>query len=160
MAKKLVAYFSATGTSAARAKQVAQAAGAQLYEIRPTVPYTSADLDWRNRHSRSSEEMNDPHSRAQVDGKVAQMDAYDVVFVGFPIWWGVEPRIVDTFLESYDFSGKTIIPFATSGGSGIEYATAHLRSACPHIQQWRTGKLLNDSDFRKIAAWVEDLGLV
>ena len=85
MAKKLVAYFSATGTSAARAKQVAQAAGAQLYEIRPTVPYTSADLDWRNRHSRSSEEMNDPHSRAQVDGKVAQMDAHDVVFVGFPI---------------------------------------------------------------------------
>ena len=115
MSKTLVAYFSASGETARLAKTLAQAAGGDLYAIVPEQAYTSADLNWNDKHSRSSLEMNDPASRPAIAGKVPDMGGYDTVFVGFPIWWYVAPTIVKTFLESYDFSGKTVIPFATSG---------------------------------------------
>ena len=119
MAKKLVAYFSASGVTAKVAKALAEVTGADLFEIQPVVPYTNADLDWMNKKSRSSVEMSDPASRPEIGNKVPDMDQYDTVFVGFPIWWYVAPTIINTFLESYDFSGKTVAAFATSGGSGM-----------------------------------------
>ena len=127
MKKTLVVYFSASGVTARAAKEVAAAVGADLYEIRPEQPYTAADLDWMDKRSRSTIEMNDPGCRPAIAEPVEQMEQYDTVFVGFPVWWYVEPRIVDTFLESYDFSGKTLIPFATSGGSGIGKAEKSLQ---------------------------------
>ena len=142
MAKTLVAYFSASGTTAHTAKEIAQAVDADLYEIRPAQPYTAADLDWNDKRSRSTAEMNDPACRPEIAGAVENMEQYDTIFVGFPIWWYVEPRIVDTFLESYDFSGKTVIPFATSGGSGIGRAEKSLREHCPKAN-WKQGKLVN-----------------
>lgn len=117
MSKKLTAYFSASGVTKRYAEKIAKATGADLFEIKPKVPYTNVDLDWRNSNSRSSVEMKDPDSRLEIAEKLADMEEYDTVFVGFPIWWYVAPTIIDTFLESYDFSGKTVIPFATSGGS-------------------------------------------
>ena len=117
--KKLVAYFSASGVTKAVAEALAEAARADLYEIKPEIPYTKADLDWKNDQSRSSVEMKDPASRPRIADKVENMEEYDVVFVGFPIWWYIAPTIIDTFLEGYDFSHKTIIPFATSGGSDL-----------------------------------------
>ena len=119
MKKALVAYFSASGVTAKAAETLAQAVNADLYEIQPEKPYTRADLDWTNRQSRSSVEMRDPDSRPAFFKRPLDLEAYDVVFVGFPIWWYVAPTIINTFLESYDFSGKTIVPFATSGGSGM-----------------------------------------
>ena len=145
MSKKvLVAYFSASGTTARTAKEMAEAIGADLYEIRPEQPYTSADLNWMDKKSRSTIEMNDPSCRPGIAEPAQDMEPYDTVFVGFPIWWYVEPRIVDTFLESYDFSGKTMIPFATSGGSDIKKAEKSLKEHCP-AASWEKGKLLNGS---------------
>lgn len=115
----LVAYFSASGTTAQTAKNLAEAVGADLYEIRPAVPYSRGDLDWTDKNSRSSVEMNNRSGRPALADTDANVAAYDVVFVGFPIWWYVAPTIVNTFLESYDFTGKTVVPFATSGGSGM-----------------------------------------
>ena len=126
MSNILVAYFSASGVTARAAKEIARAVGADLYEIRPAEPYTDADLNWMDKKSRSTREMNDPACRPAITGAVENMEQYDTVFVGFPIWWAVEPRVVDTFLEGYDFSGKTAIPFATSGGSGISRAEKSL----------------------------------
>ena len=117
MSGKLVAFFSASGVTAALAQRLSRAAGADLFEIKPAVPYTSADLDWTNASSRSSVEMKNPASRPEIAEKLPSMADYDVVFLGFPIWWYVAPTIINTFLESYDFSGKTIVLFATSGGS-------------------------------------------
>jgi len=117
--KVLVAYFSATGTTAGVAERLAKATGGDLFEIKPVEPYTDADLDWRDKQSRSSVEMADKSSRPAIASKVEDMSKYDVVFVGFPIWWYREPSIIDTFMESYDFAGKTVVPFATSGGSGM-----------------------------------------
>lgn len=142
MKKILIAYFSASGVTAGAAKKMAAAIGADLYEIRPRRPYTDADLDWTDKRSRSTAEMHDPACRPEIAQRVEDMERYDTVFVGFPIWWYVEPRIVDTFLESYDFSGKTMIPFATSGGSGIGRAEKSLRSHCPKAE-WKKGRLLN-----------------
>ncbi len=142
--KTLIAYFSASGVTARVAKEMANAIGADLYEIQPTEPYTSADLNWMDRKSRSTVEMNDPACRPAIGSPVEHMGQYDTVFVGFPIWWYVEPRIVDTFLESYDFSGKTLIPFATSGGSGISKAEKSLQAHCPKAD-WKKGQLLNGS---------------
>ena len=142
MSKTLVAYFSASGVTAHAAKEVARALGADLYEIRPAQPYTQADLNWRDKDSRSTAEMRDPASRPAIAEPAAEMDQYDTVFVGFPIWWGVEPRIVDTFLESYDFSGKTLIPFATSGGSGIKTAERSVQAHCPKAT-WKKGQLVD-----------------
>lgn len=138
----LIAYFSASGVTARAAQQMAEAVGADLYEIRPAQPYTDADLDWRDQHSRSTLEMRDPASRPALADPVPALDGYGTVLLGFPIWWYVEPRIVDTFLESADFTGKRVIPFATSGGSGIAGAEKSLRAHCPKAD-WGEGRLLN-----------------
>ena len=124
-----------------------------LYEIRPAKPYTAADLDWTDSKSRSTIEMNDPACRPAIAEPVTDMGQYDTIFLGFPIWWYVEPRIVDTFLESYDFSGKTVIPFATSGGSGIGKAEKSLQAHCPGAD-WKKGQLLNGSG---AGAWARSM---
>lgn len=155
MRKILVAYFSASGVTARAAREVAEAVGGDLYEIVPAEPYTDADLNWMDKKSRSTLEMKDPACRPAISGDVRDMEPYDAVFIGFPIWWYVEPRIVDTFLESYDFSGKTLIPFATSGGSGIGKAEKSLQDHCPKAS-WKRGKLVNGG----AAAWAKSvLGL-
>lgn len=150
MNKTLVAYFSASGVTARAAREIAEAVGADLYEICPAEPYTDADLNWTDKKSRSTVEMNDTACRPAIAEPVANMEQYDTVFLGFPIWWYVEPRIVDTFLESYDFSGKTVIPFATSGGSGIGKAEKSLQQHCPKAS-WKRGKLVNSG----AAAWAK-----
>ena len=142
MSKTLIAYFSASGVTARAAREMADAIGADLYEICPAAPYTDADLNWMDKKSRSTLEMNDPACRPASASQVERMEQYDTVFVGFPVWWYVEPRIVDTFLESYDFTGKTMIPFATSGGSGISKAEKSLREHCPG-GNWKKGRLVN-----------------
>jgi flavodoxin len=160
MSKKLVAYFSASGVTYELAKVLAEAASADLYEIKPEVPYTKADLDWQNSRSRSSIEMKDPSSRPAVADKNANISAYDVVFVGFPIWWYVAPTIINTFLESYDFSGKTIVPFATSGGSGLGKTKEKLQPSVSGTAIWKEGKLLNGRPSQDaLVKWVESLNL-
>ena len=131
MSKKLIAYFSASGTTAAVAKNLAKAAKADLYEIRPETPYTSADLNWQNKNSRSSLEMRDKSSRPALADADARIEEYDTVFIGFPIWWYVAPTIINSFLEQYDFTGKKIVLFATSGGSGFGKAVAGLQPSAP-----------------------------
>ena len=132
MSKQLVAYFSASGTTARVAKDLAKAAGADLYEIKPAVPYTRADLNWQDKNSRSSLEMRDKSSRPALADTGANIADYDTIFVGFPIWWYVAPTIINSFLEAYDFSGKKIVLFATSGGSGFGKAVAGLQPSAPH----------------------------
>lgn len=129
--KVLVAYFSASGVTAKVADRLSKAIGADLFEIKPAEPYTSADLDWTNKKSRSSVEMADKSSRPAIANKVADMSKYDVIFVGFPIWWYREPSIIDTFMESYDFSGKQVVPFATSGGSGMGDSGSIMQKLAP-----------------------------
>lgn len=143
--RALIVYFSASGTTAKVARKIADATGADLYEIRPAQPYTEADLDWTDKKSRSTVEMNDRSCRPAMAEPVPDMSQYDTILVGFPIWWYVEPRIVDTFLDSCDLSGKTVIPFATSGGSGIDRAESNLRSNYPRAN-WGRGRLLNGGD--------------
>lgn len=130
MKKALVAYFSASGVTAGLAKKLSDAADADLFEIAAAVPYTKADLNWMDKRS-SSVEMNDRRSRPAIGSRIENMDLYDVVFVGFPIWWYREPSIIDTFMESYDFSGKTVVPFATSGGSGLGDSAQNLQALVP-----------------------------
>lgn len=155
--KMLVAYFSASGVTAKAAWKLSEAAGADLYEIKPEVPYSSADLDWTNKKSRSSVEMNNPASRPSIAGKMEGMEQYDVIFVGFPIWWYVAPTIINTFLESYDFSGKTVIPFATSGGSGLGKTNERLAPSCPGATLLK-GKMLNGSlSQEELKAWAQSL---
>lgn len=155
--KMLVAYFSASGVTAKAAWKLSEAAAADLYEIKPEVPYSSADLDWTNKKSRSSVEMNDPAFRPAIAGKLEDMEQYDVVFVGFPIWWYVAPTIINTFLESYDFSGKTIVPFATSGGSGMGKTNERLAPSCPGATLLK-GKMLNGSlSMEELKAWVQSM---
>ena len=150
----LVAYFSASGTTARAAKAIAQAVGGDLYEIRPAVPYTAADLDWTNKKSRSSVEMSNPNSRPEIAEKVSNMADYDTVFIGFPIWWYVAPTIINTFVESYNFSGKTIVPFATSGGSGMGKTVEVLKPLCP-TANWEKGKMLNRVSDLELEDWVK-----
>ncbi len=145
MGKILVAYFSASGVTARTAEAIGQALAADVYEICPEKPYTSGDLNWMDKNSRSTLEMNDPACRPAISGTAADIGQYDTILLGFPIWWGVEPRIVDTFLDSYDFSGKTLIPFATSGGSGIAAAEKSLRSHCP-AGAWGKGHLVSPAN--------------
>ncbi|GHU98947.1 flavodoxin [Spirochaetia bacterium] len=160
MSRKLVAYFSASGITAELAKTLAKAASADLYEIKPKVPYTKADLDWRDSRSRCVIEMQDPSSRPAVADTNANIASYDVVFVGFPIWAYVAPTIINTFLESYDFSGKVIIPFATSGSSGLGKTTEKLQPSVSGTAIWKEGKLLNGKPSQDVlAAWVESLNL-
>lgn len=148
MSKVLVTYFSASGVTAKTANKLAKEVDGDVFESEPKEKYTSADLNWMDKKSRSSVEMNDPASRPEIAKQVENMDMYDTVLVGFPIWWYVEPKIIDTFLDSYDFSGKTVIPFATSGGSGIENVEKNLQKEYPNIN-WGKGKLLNGS----VKAW-------
>ncbi len=155
MSKKLVAYFSASGVTKRYAERLAQAADADLFEIKPTVPYTDADLNWQNSNSRSSIEMKNPDSRPEIAEKLSDMDKYDTVFVGFPIWWYVAPTIIDTFLESYDFSGKTVVPFATSGGSVMGKTADVLRQVCP-AADIKDGKVLNNMTDEKIKQWLNE----
>ena len=157
MSKVLVAYFSASGVTAKLAERLAEAIGADLHEIQPEVPYTDADLDWMNKKSRSSVEMNDSIFRPEIAGKLEGMDQYDLVFVGFPIWWYAAPTIINTFLESYDFSGKTIVPFATSGGSGMGNTNEKLAPSCPGAILMK-GKMLNGLlSQEELKAWVKSL---
>ncbi len=148
MSKILVAYFSAGGVTAKAAKNLAEAAGAELFEIRPAQPYTQADLDWHDENSRSSVEMRDASARPEIAEKVADMGKYDVIFLGFPIWWYVAPHIINTFLESYDLSGKKIVLFATSGGSGFGKTIEELKQSCPDAAVTE-GKLLNGNPGRE-----------
>ena len=157
--KTLVAYFSASGQTAKLAKTLAGVTGGDLFEIAPETAYTAADLDWMDKKSRSTIEMKDPESRPAIAGKVADMAQYDTVFVGFPIWWYVAPTIVKTFLESYDFSGKTVIPFATSGGSGMGRTVDVLKGVCP-VARFLPGKRLDsDASAEEVTAWVKSLGV-
>lgn len=132
MSRKLVAYFSASGVTAKVAESLSEAIGADVYAIEPMVPYTKADLNWMDKNSRSSVEMKDPNSRPEIAERRDNMDEYDVIFLGFPIWWYVAPTIINTFLESYDLSGRTIIPFATSGGSDMGKTNEKLQPSCPN----------------------------
>ena len=159
MSRKLVAYFSASGVTAKLAENLAEAVGADVYEIRPAVPYTVEDLDWRNKQSRSSVEMANPASRPEISGKRDNMDEYDTVFVGFPIWWYVAPTIINTFLESYDFTGKKIIPFATSGGSGMGATNLNLKPSCPDSQLYQGQVFRADAKLEELSVWVESLKL-
>ena len=147
--KRLVAYFSASGTTA-------RAAHADLFEIEPKIPYSAADLDWTNKKSRSSVEMNDPASRPEVKSRVENMASYDTLFLGFPIWWYTAPTIIKTFLESYDLAGKQIVLFATSGGSGLGKTESALRPCAPNAV-WKGGKLINGATESALAAWAESL---
>lgn len=160
MNKTLVAYFSCSGQTKKLAETISEAVGGSLYEIEPAVPYTEADLDWTNKRSRSTAEMNDLSSRPAVAGTVKNMEEYDTVFVGFPIWWYLAPTIINTFLESYDFSGKTVVPFATSGGSGMGKTESVLKKSCSSETDWRPGKRLSSGASKaEVSAWVESLGL-
>ena len=155
--KSLVVYFSCSGVTKKTAELLSDVAGGDVVEIRPEVPYTKADLDWMDKKSRSTVEMNDPSSRPAIADKVEHMEQYDTVYVGFPIWWYVAPTIINTFLESYDFSGKTVIPFATSGGSGMGKTEAVLHVLCPDSVNWKSGKMLNGYDRAQMEAWVRTL---
>lgn len=157
MKKTLVAYFSCTGTTERVAKDLAEAIGADLYEIEPQKPYTAADLNWMDKKSRANSEMSDPSSRPELKGAVAGMDSYQTVFVGFPIWWYVAPRIINTFLERYDFSGKTIVPFATSGGSGLGKTAEELKKSCSSSVRIAKGRVWNGSSSKEaLAAWAKE----
>jgi len=156
--KKLVAYFSASGVTKNVAEALAGVAQADLFEIKPETPYTKADLNWNDRQSRSSVEMQNPSSRPAIADKVVNMEEYDTIFIGFPIWWYVAPTIINTFLESYDFSGKTIVPFCTSGGSGLGKTEDVLKAICPDCVLWRPAKLLNGKvDKDTLRKWVDSL---
>ena len=160
MARILTAYFSASGVTAKAAEAIAKAEGADLFEIRPEKPYTAADLDWRDRNSRSTVEMADPDCRPPVTGTVENMARYDVVFVGFPIWWGREPSVVDTFLDGYDFSGKTIVPFCTSGGSGMGKTAERIASIVGDGAKVEAGKRLGgEVSPEDLKLWTEGMGL-
>lgn len=152
-AKTLVAFFSATGITARAARRAAEAVGADLYEIEAEKAYTTADLDWRNKRSRSSLEMEDNACRPAIASGPLDMDGYDTVLLGFPIWWYVEPRIIDTFIEGVGLSGKRVVPFATSGGSGISGAEERMRELCP-AAAWEHGGVLNGGD---AAAWARSV---
>lgn len=160
MSKKLVAYFSASGVTARAAQMLANAVGADIHEIQPKVPYTKADLNWMDKNSRSSIEMNNKSIRPEITESSIRMDGYDVVFLGFPIWWYVAPTIINTFLESADFSGKKIILFATSGGSKFGKTVEALKVSVSADTELIEGKLLNGrQSVEAIKAWTDTLDL-
>lgn len=140
--KVLVAYFSASGVTARAAREIAAATGGELFEIAPALPYSRADLDWTDKNSRSSVEMNDEGCRPAMKSAPPDISGFDRIFIGFPIWWYVEPRIIDTFLENLDLKGKEVVAFATSGGSGIAGAERRMKTLCP-AAKWQKGKLVN-----------------
>ena len=155
MSKKLVAYFSASGVTAKLAKNLSQAIGADLYEIQPEQPYTTADLDWTNKRSRTTREMTDKTFRPAITGKVENMEQYETIYLGFPIWWYVAPTIINTFLESYDFSGKKIALFATSGGSGFGKTVSRLEGSVDKSAEFVSEKLLNRAGKAEIESWLK-----
>ncbi len=161
MSKKiLVAYFSATGQTARLAQTIAHVTGADVFEIKPQVPYTSADLNWNDKTSRSSIEMNDSTSRPQMAHPAENIADYDTVFLGFPIWWYEAPRIIETFLESCDLAGKTVIPFATSGGSGMGKTDSILKGVCGEGIDWREGKRMTSATTKaEVEKWVKQLNI-
>ena len=160
MSRKLVAYFSATGVTAKVAELIADAAGADVYQIQPEVQYTPADLNWMDKNSRSSVEMNDKKIRPAMVKRSLQVEDYDVVFLGFPIWWYVAPTIINTFLESFDFAGKKIILFATSGGSGFGKTVEELKVSVTDDTQIVEGKLLNGKQtLAGVSEWISSLKL-
>ncbi|MBQ3694229.1 MAG: NAD(P)H-dependent oxidoreductase [Synergistaceae bacterium] len=159
MSNKLVAYFSASGVTGSVAKKLAEAVNADIYEIKPKVPYTNADLNWNDSSSRSSIEMRDKSSRPELADRNAKIDGHDVIFIGFPIWWYVAPTIINTFLEAYDFSGKTIILFATSGGSGFGKAVEGLQVSAPNASI-REGKVFNRRvTTEELKKWADSLSV-
>ena len=159
MNKSLVAYFSASGVTAKLAKTLAEAIGADIFEIAPKVPYTTADLDWMDKNARSTIEMNDPTSRPEIATKCDKMSEYDTIFVGFPIWWYVAPTIINTFLESYDLAGKTIIPFATSGGSGMGKTNERLAPSCKGAKLLDGKRFSSSASPAELSVWVDGLAL-
>ncbi len=158
--KVLVAYFSATGTTKTLAEYAADAMGADLYEIVPEEPYTDDDLNYSDRNTRATVEQNDKSVRPAISGSVENMEQYEIVFLAFPIWWGEEPRIMDTFVEAYDFSGKTVVPFCTSGGSGIGSSGENMQSLSTGDATWLDGERLSSSSSREdMVDWINGLGL-
>ena len=159
MSKTLIAYFSASGETARLAQTLAEVNGGDLYEIKPETAYAAKDLNWNDKSSRSSVEMNNAACRPAIVGTVEDMARYETVFIGFPIWWYEAPRIIQTFLESYDFSGKTVVPFATSGGSGLGKTDDILRKSCSAETKWKPGKRLSsNANAATVKAWVDSLG--
>lgn len=159
MKKILVAYFSAGGETARLAKTIADAAGGDLFEIKPQLPYAAADLDWTDSRSRSTIEMNDEACRPAIADRVENMMQYDTVFIGFPIWWYQAPRIIEAFLESYDFAGKILVPFATSGSSGMGKTDSILKAVCP-TAEWLPGKRMRSSESPSaVQKWIDELGI-
>ena len=159
MSKKLVAYFSATGSTARLAKSLAAAADAALYEIRPAVRYQSGDLNWMDKHSRSSIEMQDPSSRPEMAAADAPVNEADIIFLGFPIWWYREPAIIDTFLEAYNFQGKTIVPFFTSGGSSLGEGQQRIKALAKGAKILPGRRFSPRAAERELKAWIESLAL-
>ena len=159
MSKRLVAYFSASGVTAKVAENLADAIGADIFEIQPEVPYTKADLNWMEKKACSTIEMGDLASRPAIAAKRDNMDEYGIIFVGFPIWWYVAPTIINTFLESYNLKGKTIIPFATSGGSGMGKINENLAPSCPGAKLLHGKVFSSYSSKADLSAWVETLSL-
>lgn len=153
--KVLTAVFSASGVTERIGEEISRISGSDFFVIEAEEPYTDEDLDWTDRKSRSSVEMNDVSARPAVSGKVADMDSYDIVIIGYPIWWGIAPRIMETFLESYDFSGKTIVPFCTSGGSGIGRSDTELHKNVSGNVKWAKGVQINRADETVIRRWLE-----
>lgn len=159
MNKTLVVYFSASGVTAKLARTLADVVGGDLHEIQPVQPYTSADLDWTNKKSRSTIEMNNKAFRPAIKNKVEHMEQYDVIYVGFPIWWYVAPTIINTFLEQYNLEGKTIVPFATSGGSGMGKTNAELKKSCMGAILKEGRRFQENAGKGELKAWAESLGL-
>ncbi len=156
MSKVLVAYFSASGVTGKVAERLAEEIGGTLFEIEPETPYTNADLNWQDKNSRSSVEMNDRESRPAIRSKVEDMGQYDVVFVGFPVWWYREPSIIDTFMEGYDFSGKTVVPFATSGGSPIGDSGKNMQALAPGAKVMSGKRLGADASGKALGSWASE----
>ena len=158
MSKKLVAFFSASGSTRKLSNDLAEILNADTYEIKPATPYTGKDLNWNNSQSRSSVEMADIKSRPELADKSAKIADYDTIFLGFPIWWYVAPHIINSFLESYDFSGKTIVLYATSGGSGFGETLSQLKPSCSYSTLWIQGKVFRGRvDKNTLADWVKSL---
>ena len=161
MSKILTAYFSASGNTKRLAETIAKTAGSDIFEIVPEKKYTDDDLNWMNKQSRSSTEMKDRSYRPKIAFSAENIEKYDIILVGFPIWWYEAPRIIQSFLESYDFSGKTLIPFATSGGSGMGKTTEILKKSCGADVKWHEGKrFASDAGSGEIKAWLEDMKIL
>jgi len=150
MTKNLVVYFSASGVTRNVAKNLAEASGADIYEIKPKVPYTQEDLNWMDKNSRSSVEMKDPKSRPEIIKEDLEIKDYDIIFLGFPIWWYIAPKIINTFLESYNFSGKTIVLFATSGGSGFGRTVENLKPSVAYTTKILEGRIFNNNPVKEV----------